>query len=67
MRVACNASLLIWLSHTGHFSLLQELFEVVFIPPEVQVETVSVGSGQMESSVPTERSLDHGVGHPGCL
>ena len=45
MRVACNASPLIWLSHTGHFSLLQALFEVVLIPPEVWAETVERAMG----------------------
>ena len=45
MRVACNASPLIWLSHTGHFSLLQALFEVVLIPPEVRAETVERALG----------------------
>ena len=45
MRVACNASPLIWLSHTGHFSLLQALFEVVLIPPEVRAETVERAMG----------------------
>jgi hypothetical protein len=33
------------LSHTGHFALLQELFEVVFIPPEVRAETVERAMG----------------------
>lgn len=45
MKVACNASPLIWLSHVGHFALLQELFEVVFIPPEVRTETVEGAMG----------------------
>jgi len=45
VRVACNASPLIWLSHTGHFSLLQALFEVVLIPPEVRAETVERAMG----------------------
>lgn len=45
MRVACNSSPLIWLSHTGHFSLLQALFEVVLIPPEVRSETVERAMG----------------------
>ncbi len=45
MRVACNASPLIWLSHSGHFALLQDLFEVVYIPPEVRVETVKRAVG----------------------
>lgn len=45
MRVACNASPLIWLSHSGHFALLQDLFEVVLIPPEVQAETVERAVG----------------------
>ena len=45
MRVACNASPLIWLSQTGHFALLHDLFETVFIPPEVQAETVERAVG----------------------
>ena len=45
VRVACNASPLLWLSHTGHFSLLQALFEVVFMPPEVRAETVERAMG----------------------
>ena len=45
MKVACNASPLIWLSHTGHFTLLQDLFEVVFIAPEVRAETVERAMG----------------------
>jgi predicted nucleic acid-binding protein len=45
VRVACNASPLIWLSHTGHFSLLQKLFEVVLIPPVVRAETVERAMG----------------------
>ena len=49
MRVACNASPLIWLSHTGHFSLLQALFEVVLIPPEVRAETVERAMGYLNA------------------
>jgi uncharacterized protein len=45
VRVACNASPLIWLSHTGHFSLLQALFEMALIPPEVRAETVDRAMG----------------------
>lgn len=45
MKVACNASPLIWLSHVGHLALLQELFEVVFIPSEVRAETVERAMG----------------------
>ena len=45
MKVACNASPLIWLSHTGRFALLHELFEVVLIPPEVRAETVERAMG----------------------
>ena len=45
MKVACNASPLIWLSHTSHFALLQELFEAVFISPEVRAETVERARG----------------------
>jgi uncharacterized protein len=45
VKVACNASPLIWLSHTGHLTLLHELFEVVFIPPEVRAETVERARG----------------------
>lgn len=45
MKVACNASPLIWLSQTGHFALLHELFERVYIPPEVQAETVERAVG----------------------
>ena len=45
MKVACNSSPLIWLSQTGHFTLLNELFETVLIPPEVQAETVARAVG----------------------
>ncbi len=45
MKVASNASPLIWLSHTGHFALLPDVFEVVLIPPEVQAETVERAAG----------------------
>lgn len=45
MKAACNASPLIWLSHTGHFALLHELFESVLIPPEVRAETVERARG----------------------
>jgi predicted nucleic acid-binding protein len=45
VKVACNASPLIWLSHTGRFALLHELFEGVLIPPEVRAETVERAMG----------------------
>ena len=45
MKVACNASPLIWLSHMGHFALLNELFESVLIPPEVRAETLERAMG----------------------
>jgi predicted nucleic acid-binding protein len=45
VRVVSNASPLIWLSQIDRFALLQTLFEVVMITPEVQAETVERAAG----------------------
>jgi predicted nucleic acid-binding protein len=43
--VASNSSPLIWLSQTGHFDLLKEVFGTVAITPEVRAETVDRAAG----------------------
>lgn len=45
MRVASNSSPIIWLSQTGHFDLLREVFDTVLITPEVRAETVDRATG----------------------
>lgn len=45
MIVASNSSPLIWLSQTGHFALLREVFGTVAITPEVWTETVHRAAG----------------------
>ena len=41
MRVASNSSPIIWLSQTGHFDLLREVFGTILITPEVWAETLT--------------------------
>ena len=45
MRVASNSSPIIWLSQTGHFDLLREVFGTILITPEVWAETVDRAAG----------------------
>jgi uncharacterized protein len=45
VRVASNSSPIIWLSQTGHFDLLREVFGTILITPEVWAETVDRASG----------------------
>ena len=45
MKVASNASPLIWLSQASQFALLHTLFKEVMITPEVQAETVDRAAG----------------------
>ena len=45
MRVASNSSPIIWLSQTGNFDLLREVFGTILITPEVWAETVDRAAG----------------------
>jgi uncharacterized protein len=45
VRVASNSSPIIWLSQTGHFDLLREVFGTILITPEVWAETVDRAAG----------------------
>jgi predicted nucleic acid-binding protein len=45
VRVASNSSPLIWLSQTGHFDLLREVFGTILIAPAVWAETVDRAAG----------------------
>lgn len=46
MRAVVNASPLIFLALLGHFSLLHDLFDEVFIPDAIYEEVVVQGVGQ---------------------
>jgi uncharacterized protein len=45
VKVASNSSPIIWLSQTGHFDLLREVFGTILITPEVWAETVDRAAG----------------------
>lgn len=43
--IACNSSLIIWVSQVGHFDLLRDVFGMVAIAPAVYAETVDRAVG----------------------
>jgi uncharacterized protein len=45
VRVASNSSPIIWLSQTGHFDLVREVFGTILITPEVWAKTVDRAAG----------------------
>jgi uncharacterized protein len=45
VRVVSNSSPIIWLSQTGHFDLLREVFGTILIAPAVWAETVDRAAG----------------------